>query len=78
MSFRKNTIHQIKEDLTVATRKNKQDDIKDADQENRIQALEQLLINYSNSNIQYTNEINDLKTRLSKLESRYNSTFPSN
>ena len=77
MSFRKNTIHQIKEDVNIATRKNKQDDIKDTDQENRIQILEKLLSNVVNSNIQYTNEINDLKTRLDILEGRYNRTFPS-
>ena len=77
MSFRKNTIHQIKEDVNIATRKNQQDDIKDANQELRIQILEQLLSTYVSSNIQYTNEINDLKTRLSLIESRYNSTFPS-
>ncbi len=77
MSFRKNTIHQIKEDVNIATRKNQQDDIKDANQEARIQILETLLINYVNSNIQYSNEINDLKTRLSLIESRYNKTFPS-
>ena len=77
MSFRKNTIHQIKEDVNIATRKNQQDDIKDANQELRIQILEQLLSTYVSSNIQYTNEINNLKTRLSLIESRYNSTFPS-
>ena len=77
MSFRKNTIHQIKEDVNIATRKNQQDDIRDADQVLRIQILEQLLSTYVSSNIQYTNEINDLKTRLSLIESRYNSTFPS-
>ena len=77
MSFRKNTIHQIKEDVNTATRKNQQDDIKDWNQETRIQILETLLINYVNSNIQNTNEINDLKTRLSLIESRYNKTFPS-
>ena len=77
MSFRKNTIHQIKEDVNIATRKNQQDDIRDADQVLRIQILEQLLSTYVSSNIQYTNEINDLKMRLSLIESRYNSTFPS-
>ena len=77
MSFRKNTIHQIKEDVNIATRKNQQDDIKDANQEARIQILETLLINYVNSNIQYTNEINNLKSRLDILEGRYNRTFPS-
>jgi hypothetical protein len=78
MSFRKNTLHQIKEDLTIATRKNKQDDIKDADQENRIQALETLLSSFTIINTTQADEIADLKLRLSKLESRYNSTFPSN
>ena len=77
MSFRKNTIHQIKEDVNIATRKNQQDDIRDADQVLRIQILEQLLSTYVSSNIQYTNEINDLKTRLDILEGRYNRTFPS-
>ena len=77
MSFRKNTLHQIKEDLTIATRKNKQDDIKDAD-ENRIQALETLLSSFTITNTTQADEIADLKLRLSKLESRYNSTFPSN
>ena len=78
MFFRKNTLHQIKEDLTIATRKNKQDDIKDADQENRIQALETLLSSFTITNTTQADEIADLKLRLSKLESRYNSTFPSN
>ena len=77
MSFRKNTIHQIKEEVNTASRKNQQDDIKDANQEARIQILETLLINYVNSNIQYTNEINNLKSRLDILEGRYNRTFPS-
>jgi len=77
MSFRKNTLHQIKEALTIATRKNKQDDIKDAD-ENRIQALETLLSSFTITNTTQADEIADLKLRLSKLESRYNSTFPSN
>ena len=77
MSFRKNNINKIEQELNTATRKNQQDDIKDSNQETRIQILETLLINYVNSNIQYTNEINDLKTRLSLIENRYNKTFPS-
>ena len=77
MSFRKNNINKIEQELNTATRKNQQDDIKDSNQELRIQILETLLINYVNSNIQYTNEINDLKTRLDILEGRYNRTFPS-
>ena len=77
MSFRRNQLTTLKQEVEIATHKNKQDDIKDTDQENRIQILETLLINYVNSNIQYTNEINDLKTRLSLIESRYNKTFPS-
>ena len=36
MSFRKNTIHQIKEEVNTASRKSQQDDIKDANQELRI------------------------------------------
>ena len=77
MSFRKNNINKIEQELNTATRKNQQDDIKDSNQELRIQILETLLINYVNSNIQYSNEINDLQTRLSLIESRYNKTFPS-
>ena len=77
MSFRKNNINKIEQELNTATRKNQQDDIKDSNQETRIQILETLLINYVSSNIQYTNEINELKTRLSLIESRYNKTFPS-
>jgi hypothetical protein len=77
MSFRKNNINKIEQELNTATRKNQQDDIKDSNQETRIQILETLLINYISSNIQYTNEINDLKTRLSLIEIRYNKTFPS-
>jgi hypothetical protein len=77
MSFRKNNINKIEQELNTATRKNQQDDIKDSNQETRIQILENLLSNYVISNIQYTNEINDLKTRLSLIESRYNKTFPS-
>ena len=77
MSFRKNNINKIEQELNTATRKNQQDDIKDSNQEARIQILETLLINYVSSNIQYSNEINDLKTRLSLIESRYNKTFPS-
>ena len=73
MSFRKNTLHQ-----TIATRKNKQDDIKDAEQENKILALETLLSSFTITNTTQADEIADLKLRLSNLESRYNSTFPSN
>ena len=77
MSFRRNQLTTLKQEVEIATHKNKQDDIKDTDQENRIQILEKLLSTYVSSNIQYTNEINNLKTRLSLIESRYNSTFPS-
>jgi hypothetical protein len=77
MSFRKNNINKIEQELNTATRKNQQDDIKDSNQETRIQILENLLSNYVISNIQYTNEINDLKTRLLLIETRYNKTFPS-
>ena len=42
MSFRKNNINKIEQELNTATRKNQQDDIKDSNQETRIQILETL------------------------------------
>ena len=77
MSFRKNQLTVLKQEVETSTYKNKQDDIKDLDQENRIQILEKLLSNVVNLNIQYTTEIMNLKLRLDILESRYNSAFPS-
>ena len=76
MSFRKNQLTVLKQEVDLSTYKNKQDDIKDLDQENRIQILEKLLSNVVNLNIQYTNDINNLKSRLDILEGRYNRTFP--
>ena len=76
MSFRKSQISTLKQEIDISTYKNKQDDIKDLDQENRIQVLEKLLSNVVSLNDQYTNDITNLKTRLSLIESRYNSTFP--
>ena len=76
MSFRKNQITVLKQEVEQATYKNKKDDIKDLDQENRLQVLEKLLSNFANLNNQYTNDITNLKLRLDVLESRYNITFP--
>lgn len=78
MSFRKNQITVLKQEVEQATYKNKQDDIKDLDQENRIQVLEILLSNVVSLNDQYTTEITNLKSRLDVIETRYNSTFPPN
>ena len=78
MSFRKNQLTVLKQEVEIATYKNKQDDIKDLDQENRLQVLEKLLNNVVSLNDQYTNDINNLLSRISLIESRYNSTFPPN
>ena len=76
MSFRKNQLTVLKQEVETSTYKNKLDDIKDTNQENRIQVLEKLLSNVVSLNIQYTNDINNLLSRISLIESRYNSTFP--
>ena len=39
MSFRKNNIKKIESDVNISTRKNQLDDIKDDNQETRIQIL---------------------------------------
>ena len=76
MSFRKNQLTVLKQEVETSTYKNKLDDIKDTNQENRIQILENLLTNIVSLNNQYTNDINNLKSRLDILENRYNRTFP--
>ena len=76
MSFRKNQLTVLKQEVETSTYKNKLDDIKDTNQENRIQILENLLTNIVSLNNQYTNDINNLKSRLDILEGRYNRTFP--
>ena len=77
MSFRKNNIEKIKTDLSISTRKNELDDIKDHDQALRIEALEKLTSNVTNSTDSNTILINNLIARLTALETRYNITFPS-
>ena len=77
MSFRKNNIKKIESDLYTSTRKNQLDDIKDNDQALRIEALEKLTSNVTNSSETNTILINDLIARLSALEARYNTTLPS-
>ena len=77
MSFRKNNIEKIKTDLSISTRKNELDDIKDHDQALRIEKLEKLTSNVTNSTDSNTILINNLIARLTALEARYNITFPS-
>ena len=77
MSFRKNNIKKIESDLYTSTRKNQLDDIKDNDQALRIEALEKLTSNITNSSDSNTILINNLIARLTALEARYNTTLPS-
>ena len=77
MSFRKNNIEKIKADLSISTRKNELDDIKDYEQALRIEALEKLTSNITNSSDSNTILINNLIARLTALEARYNTTLPS-
>ena len=77
MSFRKNNIKKIESDLYTSTRKNQLDDIKDNDQALRIEALEKLTSNVTNSSDSNTILINNLILRLTALEARYNTTLPS-
>ena len=77
MSFRKNNIEKIKADLSISTRKNELDDIRDYEQALRIEALEKLTSNVANSSDSNTILINNLIARLTALEARYNTTLPS-
>ena len=77
MSFRKNNIKKIESDIYTSTGKNQLDDIKDNDQALRIEALEKLTSNITNSSNSNTILINDLIARLTALETRYNTTLPS-
>ena len=77
MSFRKNNIEKIKADLSISTRKNELDDIRDYEQALRIEALEKLTSNVANSSDANTILINNLIARLTALEARYNTTLPS-
>ena len=77
MSFRKNNNEKIKADLSISTRKNELDDIRDYEQALRIEALEKLTSNVANSSDANTILINNLIARLTALEARYNTTLPS-
>ena len=68
MSFRKNNIEKIKADLSISTRKNELDDIKDYEQALRIEALEKLTSTVANSSDSNTILINNLIARLTALE----------
>jgi hypothetical protein len=63
MSFRKNNIKKIESDVNISTRKNQLDDIKDDNQETRIQILEKVTNSLLNTAI-----IDDLISRLTALE----------
>ena len=67
MSFRKNNIKKIESDVNISTRKNQLDDIKDDDQETRIQILEKVTNSLLNTAI-----IDDLISRLTALEIKVN------
>ena len=67
MSFRKNNIKKIESDVNISTRKNQLDDIKDDNQEARIQILEKVTNSLLNTAI-----IDDLISRLTALEIKVN------
>ncbi len=67
MSFRKNNIKKIESDVNISTRKNQLDDIKDDNQEARIQILEKLTNSLLNTAI-----IDDLISRITALEIKVN------
>ena len=67
MSFRKNNIKKIESDVNISTRKNQLDDIKDDNQEARIQILEKVTNSLLNTAI-----IDDLISRITALEIKVN------
>jgi len=78
MPFRKSQFKKIEQEVNEVSRSNRIDNIRDLNQEIRIRALETLLSSLTITNSTQTNEIADLKSRLSALETRYNTTFPQN
>jgi hypothetical protein len=76
MSFRRNQFSYLTKEVNEVSRNNRIDNIKDTNQEIKIRLLEQLFSAFTLTNITQANEITDLKLRLSTLEGRYNSTFP--
>ena len=80
MPFRKSQFKKIEQEINDVSRSNRIDNIKDLSQEIRIKALETLLnsLTIIITNSTQTNKIADLKSRLSALETRYNTTFPQN
>jgi len=78
MPFRKSQFKKIEQEVNEVSRSNRIDNIRDLNQEIRIRALETLLSSLTITNSTQTNEIADLKSRLSALETRCNSTFPQN
>ena len=76
MPFRKSQFKKIEQEINDVSRSNRID--RDLSQEIRIKTLETLLNSLTITNSTQTNEIADLKSRLSALETRYNTTFPQN
>ena len=76
MSFRKNQFSQITKEVSISTRKNILEDLKDKQHDIQLALLQTTLNSVLNTNTTQANEITDLKLRLSTLEGRYNSTFP--
>ena len=76
MSFRKNQFSQITKEVSISTRKNIQEDMKDRQHDIQLALLQTTLNNVLNINTDQANEINILKNRLESLENRFNRCFP--
>ena len=76
MSFRKNQFTQITKEVNISSRKNILEDLRDKQHDLQISLLQSTLNNFIVITSDQTSEIADLKLRLTVLESRYNSTFP--
>ena len=76
MSFRRNQFSQITKEVSISSRKNIQEDMKDRQHDIQISLLQTTLNNVLNINTDQVNEINILKDRLQTLENRFNRCFP--
>ena len=76
MSFRRNQFSQITKEVSISSRKNIQEDMKDKQHDIQISLLQTTLNNVLNINTDQANEINILKDRLQTLENRFNRCFP--
>ena len=76
MSFRRNQFTQITKEVNISSRKNILEDLRDKQHDIQIALLQSTLNSFIAITSDQTSEIADLKLRLTVLESRYNSTFP--